>query len=116
MSDFAQNLKKYRLAKGLSQEELSRRATVHVVQFSRYERGHSVPSIEVVQKLAEALDVSIDTLVYGDQNDQIERSTNDREMVLIFKKVALLEETQKATIKDFLQAFIFRQEIQEKLA
>jgi len=115
MSEFARNLKKYRLAKGLSQEELSRRAGVHVVQFSRYERGHSTPSIEVVQKLAEALEIPIDTLVYGDAHEQIEQATTDRELVLLFKKVALLDEQQKATIKDFLQAFIFRQEVQEKL-
>jgi len=65
MSDFAENLKKHRTAKSISQDELAKKIDIHPVQFSRYERGQSVPSIEVVQKIADALELSIDELVYG---------------------------------------------------
>ena len=50
---------------------------MHPVQFSRYERGQSVPSIEVVQKIADALEVTIDQLLYGDQDNKAEQSIID---------------------------------------
>ena len=65
--------------------------SINPVQFSRYERGQSVPSIEVVQKIADALEVSIDQLVYGDQDNKEEQSITDRELLSLFKKIQLLK-------------------------
>ena len=116
MNDFAENLKKCRTRKGISQEELSKKISIHPVQFSRYERGQSVPSIEVVQKIADALEVSIDQLVYGDQDNKAEQSISDRELLSMFKKVQLLSERQKETVKDFLSSYILKNDLKQKLA
>lgn len=116
MNDFAENLKKSRTQKGISQEELSKKISIHPVQFSRYERGQSVPSIEVVQKIADALEVSIDQLVYGDQDNKAEQSISDRELLSMFKKVQLLSERQKETVKDFLSSYILKNDLKQKLA
>lgn len=77
MNDFAENLKKCKTKKGISQEEISKKMSIHPVQFSRYERGQSVPSIEVVQKIADALEITIDQLLYGDQDNKAEQSIID---------------------------------------
>jgi transcriptional regulator with XRE-family HTH domain len=116
MNDFAENLKKCRTQKGISQEELSKKISIHPVQFSRYERGQSVPSIEVVQKIAVALEVSIDQLVYGDQDNKAEQSISDRELLSMFKKVQLLSDRQKETVKDFLSSYILKNDLKQKLA
>lgn len=116
MNDFADNLKKCRTRKGISQEELSKKISIHPVQFSRYERGQSVPSIEVVQKIADALEVSIDQIVYGDQDNKAEQSISDRELLSMFKKVQLLSERQKETVKDFLSSYILKNDLKQKLA
>jgi len=90
--------------------------SINPVQFSRYERGQSVPSIEVVQKIADALEVSIDQLVYGDQDNKAEQSISDRELLSMFKKVQLLSERQKETVKDFLSSYILKNDLKQKLA
>ena len=113
---FPDNLKKYRTEKGLSQDELAKKAGMHAVQFSRYERGQSVPSIEVVQKIADVLEVSIDLLVYGNKEQKIEQAVKDAELINLFKKVEQLNDKQKDTVKEFLNAFIFQKDIQQKLA
>jgi len=113
---FAENLKKYRTIKGMSQDELAKRINSHAVQFSRYERGLSAPSIEVVQKIAEVLEVSIDELVFGDKDQKIEQTIKDRELINLFQKVELLNDKQKETVKELLNAFIFQKDIQQKLA
>jgi len=88
---------------------------IHPVQFSRYERGQSVPPIEVVQKIADALELSIDELVYGNQDSKAEQTISDRELLSMFNKVHLLGEKQKETVKDFLSAFILKTELKQKL-
>ncbi|MEM8569175.1 MAG: helix-turn-helix transcriptional regulator [Bacteroidota bacterium] len=113
---FAENLKKYRTAKGISQDELAKRIGSHAVQFSRYERGLSAPSIEVVQKISEVLDVSIDELVFGDKDQKIEQTIKDRELISLFQKVELLSDKQRETVKELLNAFIFQKDLQQKLA
>lgn len=116
MNDFAENLKKCRAKRGISQDELAKKISIHPVQFSRYERGQSAPSIEVVQKIADALEVSIDQLVYGDQDNKAEQSISDRELLSMFQKIQLLNERQKETVKDFLSSYILKSDLKQKLA
>ena len=46
----------------LSQGELSLKAGLHPNVLGRYERGDTVPSVEIAAKIAKALDVSLDYL------------------------------------------------------
>ncbi|WP_187270918.1 helix-turn-helix domain-containing protein [Neolewinella aurantiaca] len=49
--------------KKLSQTQLAKQLSTSIFVISRYERGEMKPSIDVVVKLAEVLEVSIDYLV-----------------------------------------------------
>jgi hypothetical protein len=62
------------------------------------------------------MEVSIDQLVYGDQDNKAEQSISDRELLSMFKKVQLLSERQKETVKDFLSSYIFTNDLKQKLA
>ena len=55
----AENLKRHRLATGLSQEELAHRADIDRTYVSRLERQIENPSIGIVEKLALTLGVPI---------------------------------------------------------
>ena len=116
MEKFAENLKKYRTQKDISQEELAKKAGVHSTHLSRYERGLSMPSLEVAYKMAKALDLSIDELVYGDHNAKMEQSIKDRELLTMFKKVQVLNEKQKECMKEFMSAFLLKADVQKNLA
>ena len=72
-----------------------------------------MPSIEVAQRMAEALDVSIDTLVYGKNN--IYPAITDRELTSLFKQTQLLNQKQKETVKDLLSAFILKVDLKGRL-
>ncbi len=115
MKGISENLKKVRNKKGISQDELSKMIDIHSVQLSRYERGQSVPSIDIVTKIADALEVTIDELVYGNENNKAEQTIKDRELLNMFNKVQQLADKQKDTVKDFLSAFILKLDLQQKL-
>ena len=59
----SENLKNLRKAKGFSQEELAEH--LHVVRqtVSKWEKGLSVPDSEMLIRLAEALDIDVQTLL-----------------------------------------------------
>lgn len=58
------NLKKIRLAKGLTREELHKRTGLTVSYIYKLERGlKNSPTLDVVIRLAKALEVSVDELI-----------------------------------------------------
>ena len=58
-----ENIKTYRKAKGLSQEELALKLNVVRQTVSKWEKGLSVPDSEMLIRLAEALDVQVTELL-----------------------------------------------------
>ena len=56
------NVQQLRRARGLSQEELAHRAEIHQTYLSGVETGRSNPSIQVLQRIAIALDGDIEDL------------------------------------------------------
>jgi transcriptional regulator with XRE-family HTH domain len=54
---FGHNLKKRRLAKGLSLREFAAIADIDHAMIDRYERGVTNPSLTTIAKLAEALEI-----------------------------------------------------------
>lgn len=59
------NIRKYRLRKRLSQQDLADLSGISRTHVSDIERdSHKIPSIEVLCKIAEALSVSVDDLLF----------------------------------------------------
>ena len=64
MSNITKTLRKLREAKGLSQEKLARLADVANNTIIKIESGENQnPTLETLQKIAKALDITIDNLV-----------------------------------------------------
>ena len=57
------NLKKIRIARGLTQYEIAEFINVSQVVYSKYETGKSEPSYDTLTKLANYFDVSVDYLL-----------------------------------------------------
>ena len=65
---FSQNVRKARLAKGLSQEDLAELASLHRNYIGGVERGERNISIDNMEKLAKALGSTIAKLVPGSRS------------------------------------------------
>ncbi|MEM8566963.1 MAG: helix-turn-helix transcriptional regulator [Bacteroidota bacterium] len=63
MSNIGERIIQLRKAKNWSQEDLAKQINASRVMIGNYERGGNAPSIEVLLKLSNALDVSLDYLV-----------------------------------------------------
>lgn len=64
MSTIGKNIKRYRQNKGLSQDKLSKLADLSLNTVVKIELDESPnPTIETIQKIAKALEVSVDDLL-----------------------------------------------------
>jgi len=89
-----------RKQKGFSQGELGKRIGTSGDIIGRYERGVITPSIEVIIKIADELQVSIDYLV-GKTTLQLDRSTLNR-----IEDIGQLPDTEKAHVFKVLDALL----------
>lgn len=65
---FAANMRRLRLERGLSQEELAEVANLHRTYIGSVERGERNITIDNIEKIANALKVSVPTLL--DENSK----------------------------------------------
>ena len=64
-SRFGKNLRRSRLAAGLSQEEVGIRASLHRTEIGLLERGARVPRIDTLIKISSALAIPPSELIEG---------------------------------------------------
>ena len=104
--EFPERLARMRKERGLTQQQLADRASVHVVQIRRYEGGVSQPAVDVLKRLAIALSVSADTLLF----DEAERGPDD-DLRLQFEAVSAMPAEEKELAKSMLEAIILKNRV-----
>lgn len=104
------------LARLLTQQQLADLSNVHISNIGRYERGDAQPSAEVLNRIAKALEVSPDFLMNGTIEDKAENSLDDNDLLNQFRKVEKLPDDKKRLVKEFLDAFLFKYNIQQQIA
>jgi transcriptional regulator with XRE-family HTH domain len=103
--DFPQQLAALRKHHGLTQQALAQRIGIHVVQLRRYEGGTSQPTLDVIRRLATALSVSADLLLFGKN----ERGP-DEDLRLQFEAVSRFDTDEKQVIRSLLEGMILKHE------
>lgn len=104
----ADRIRQLRQEKRWTQAELGERVGVHQKQVSSYERGVNVPSTDVLIKLAEAFDVTLDFLAFEAQGQPAKLNIQDRELLRRFEAVDGLSEQEKALAKQMLDLLILK--------
>lgn len=113
MATLAERLKEGRKAKGVSQQALAELAQVHYTNIGKYERGEANPSAAVLNRIAQALELSPDFLINGTLEDKAGSSIHDERLLQQFRKIERLPENKKAILIEFLDGFIFKANVQQ---
>ena len=100
---FAQRLAALRKDKDWTQVELAERAGLHVVQVRRYETDVSEPSLEAIRKLALALNVSADTLLF----EPDEREPPE-DLKLHFEAMSQLDSDAQRSVLDVIDGLLLK--------
>jgi transcriptional regulator with XRE-family HTH domain len=100
---FGERVASVRKERGLTQQGLADLAEIHMMQVHRYESGASLPSLEVLKKLAVALRVSADQLLF----EEAERRP-DEELRLQFEAVSRLHPDEKHVIREVVDSILLK--------
>jgi transcriptional regulator with XRE-family HTH domain len=92
-----------RKERGLSQQAMAEAVGIHANSWKKYETGQTQPSLEVLKKIAMALHVSTDFLLF----EEHERGPHD-DLVLQFEAVSQLPPQEQTVIKDVLESLVVK--------
>ena len=109
-------LRELREAKGVSQSEVARDTSILQKSISSYENNHSFPPIDILTKIANYFDVSLDYIVFG--YDLVEKYNEKIKNYKFFKYLRVIEkvdiEYQKA-IEMILKAVVISNKENEEV-
>jgi transcriptional regulator with XRE-family HTH domain len=100
---FPERLAKIRKERNLGFPELARLSDIHATQLRRYEKGDSQPTLEALKKLAIALNVPGDRLLFDDD----ERKPPE-DFLLQFQALSQLEPEDKKAIRSVIDGLLLR--------
>ncbi len=103
--NFSARLIQYRKDLGLTQQGLADAAEIHVTQIKRYESGSAQPTLEALVKLARTLHISLDELVFAEN----ERGPSDKTR-LLFEAIEQLQDDEQRIIQELLEGMILKYE------
>lgn len=99
--EFNERIRMIMNVKGLTQKELSQKANITETSMSKYLSGERTPRIDVIVNVANALDISVDSLLGGKETTI--NGLADAKLVLARGKDKLSEEDKKELIKFLLE-------------
>ncbi|WP_244136325.1 helix-turn-helix transcriptional regulator [Burkholderia sp. BCC0405] len=100
---FPDRLATFRKQRGFTQKQLADRAKVHMVQINRYEAGLTCPNLDVMKRLAIALCVSTDSLLFDSSELRL-----DEDFRPIFEGLRALGPDDKLVAKSVLEALLLK--------
>lgn len=110
LMEFHNRLTVLRKERGLTQKALSEKTELHITQIQRYESGSTQPALDVIRKLAIALSVTADMLVF----DKNERGPGD-DLRLQFEAVSQFDEEDKLVAQDVLEGLILKHQAKQSM-
>lgn len=108
MMEFPQRLVALRKQHGLTQQNLADKASIHVSQIKRYEYGEAQPALDVIRKIAIALNVSADLLVF----DKEEREPVE-ELKMQFEAIKRFSPKEQEVAKILLDSLIVHHDVSQ---
>ncbi len=110
--NLGERIKQLRKQLDMSQSELADKVGISYAQIGRYETKGAQPPAETLKKIADALGISPDFLIYGDADQKAKTKLSDPELINQFKAIEQMDEEDKNVVKKLIDAFITKKKIQ----
>ncbi|NKC13285.1 MAG: helix-turn-helix domain-containing protein [Gammaproteobacteria bacterium] len=108
-----ERIKRLRQERNWSQTQFAQKLKVHQKQISGYERDVHVPSTELLIRMADLFNVSLDYLAFDNREDLQQVQIADRDLLQKLEAIDRLADADRATVKAVLDAFILKNRFQQ---
>lgn len=106
MAQLGERIQQLRKQKGIAQQKLAGTVGVSKSMVNRYENKGVQPPADVLNKIAAALDTSVDFLINGKADEQAQATLKSAELLSQFRQVEQLPEDEQSTVLKFLGAYL----------
>ena len=111
MTELGTRILDLRKRKNLSQTDLANAVGISYAQIGRYETKDTQPPAEVIKKIADTLDTTVDYLISGDTDEKAKSALKDSELLKQFKAVEQMNDEDRTVVKRLIDAFITKGKI-----
>ena len=106
-------IKEIRKEQGLSQGDLGKLSGIHEKLVSKYENERIVPTADTLKKIAQALHISTDYLIFDNVPKEGKIELSDLELFSMFKEVENMGDNERETIKNVIDAMIVKSKVRQ---
>lgn len=110
LSHFAENVRRLRKEKELSQSDLARAIGAHPNHITRIETGKYVPALDTVMKLAEIFQIPLDFLVSGSGSPEAIR-IEDQSFAEKMRLLNTLDKKEREAITLFIDSVLSQKKL-----
>lgn len=106
-------IRQLRRERGLSQQRLAAEAAVDMRRISFYENDKMTPSTEVLVRLAQFFEVSVDYLLAGQPEGIRKMAFQDRELFLLLQQADRFPLKDREVLKEVLRSFVIKNRVKD---
>ena len=110
---FNEKIKKLRDSRGWTQSELAEKLGTDGRMISHYEKGKNIPSADILVKIAELFNVSIDYLLIERIPQRPLNQNDDAELLEKISEISKLPEKDKEMILHMIDSVITKNKVKE---
>lgn len=96
-------MNKLRDESGMNSKQLTQVLGISSTSFTDWNKGRAKPSLDAVQKFAEYFNVSADYIIFGEDNQRLEYSYDEKELI---RKYNCLPSELKQRLKAYLDGML----------
>jgi transcriptional regulator with XRE-family HTH domain len=106
MNELGKRIQELRKADNISQNDLARRIGISKAQMSRYEVKGVQPPADILNKIADVLNTSVDYLINGNTDEKAKAALKNTELLKRFKEMEQLPENEQNILLNVISAYI----------
>lgn len=106
MDSLGNRVQGLRKENSLSQNELANRINISKAQMSRYEVKGVQPPADVLNKIADVLNTSVDFLINGDTDEKAKATLKNTELLQKFKEMDTLPDKEQSVLLNVISAYL----------
>jgi transcriptional regulator with XRE-family HTH domain len=112
-------IKQLRNEKGVTQQELAWKLQITIACLSRYERGHRIPRMDTIEKIAKIFDADLNYFL-DHSNSNCNKNNNDapdskeKTIAEILMLLNNANETIVSDVKKYAELLLFKEQMEKK--
>jgi transcriptional regulator with XRE-family HTH domain len=112
--NISEQIKRYRMEKGLTQLKLAKKTGLTPAAISQYESETRKPTVEAIKKIAEVLEVSVDVMI-GSEALPSDEQKKDIEKFAMYRKMKGLSDEDQKKVDEYMDLLAMAKNKKEDL-